>query len=205
MTGDHAGHREAPGSVRARRPWHRGVPGRRGTAEEILYILGILLHPDNAEIPFPLIFTGPETSREYFVQINQFITTRWAEAQQRYKIIIDDPELVAREMLEGITRCANSARRAAMRITSTGAEDRPSSSSPFQPTHENMRNLSLHKNQPAPAGGPAAPGVSGVVAGNVKDEGIRAIESTATSRSTATNPSPARWTRCWPRSWRSTA
>jgi predicted Rossmann-fold nucleotide-binding protein len=53
-------------------------PGGAGTAEEILYILGILLHPDNAEIPFPLIFTGPETSREYFVQINQFITTRWA-------------------------------------------------------------------------------------------------------------------------------
>jgi hypothetical protein len=45
---------------------------------------------------------GAGNSREYFVQINQFITTRWAEAQQRYKIIIDDPELVAREMLEGI-------------------------------------------------------------------------------------------------------
>ena len=74
-------------------------PGGAGTAEEILYILGILLHPDNAEIPFPLVFTGPETSREYFVQINQFILdTLGPEAQQRYKIIIDDPELVAREM-----------------------------------------------------------------------------------------------------------
>ena len=38
-------------------------PGGAGTAEEILYILGILLHPENAELPFPLIFTGPETSR----------------------------------------------------------------------------------------------------------------------------------------------
>src|SRR5438477_7772650 len=73
-------------------------PGGAGTAEEILYILGILLHPDNAEMPFPLIFTGPETSREYFKQINQFIAdTLGPEAQQRYKIIIDDPELVAQE------------------------------------------------------------------------------------------------------------
>lgn len=35
-------------------------PGGVGTAEEMLYLLGILLHPDNAGIPFPLIFTGPE-------------------------------------------------------------------------------------------------------------------------------------------------
>ncbi|UCE77327.1 MAG: DUF4478 domain-containing protein, partial [Gammaproteobacteria bacterium] len=28
-------------------------PGGVGTAEEILYLLGVLLHPDNAEIPFP--------------------------------------------------------------------------------------------------------------------------------------------------------
>jgi predicted Rossmann-fold nucleotide-binding protein len=97
-------------------------PGGAGTAEEILYILGILLHPDNAEIPFPLIFTGPETSREYFVQINQFIhDTLGPEAQQRYKIIIDDPELVAREMQAGIKACANTASCAAMPITSTGA------------------------------------------------------------------------------------
>ncbi|HLI17956.1 MAG TPA: nucleotide 5'-monophosphate nucleosidase PpnN, partial [Rhodanobacteraceae bacterium] len=34
-------------------------PGGVGTAEEILYLLGILMHPDNAGVPFPLIFTGP--------------------------------------------------------------------------------------------------------------------------------------------------
>ena len=34
-------------------------PGGVGTAEEILYLLGILLDPDNAAIPFPLVFTGP--------------------------------------------------------------------------------------------------------------------------------------------------
>ena len=48
-------------------------PGGAGTAEEILYVLGILLHPDNAEIPFPLIFSGPKSSADYFRQINALL------------------------------------------------------------------------------------------------------------------------------------
>lgn len=46
-------------------------PGGAGTTEEILYLLGILLHPDNSEIPFPLILTGPESAEEFFIGINQ--------------------------------------------------------------------------------------------------------------------------------------
>jgi predicted Rossmann-fold nucleotide-binding protein len=34
-------------------------PGGVGTAEEILYILALLLDPANSRIPLPLIFTGP--------------------------------------------------------------------------------------------------------------------------------------------------
>src|SRR3954470_2027097 len=45
-------------------------PGGAGTAKEILYTLGILLHPDNADMPYPLIFTGPATSHAYFEQID---------------------------------------------------------------------------------------------------------------------------------------
>ncbi|HEY5717755.1 MAG TPA: nucleotide 5'-monophosphate nucleosidase PpnN, partial [Motiliproteus sp.] len=37
-------------------------PGGAGTMEEILYILGVLLHERNAELPFPLIFSGPESA-----------------------------------------------------------------------------------------------------------------------------------------------
>ena len=154
-------------------------PGGAGTAEEILYILGILLHPDNADMPFPLIFTGPETSREYFVQINEFIgATLGEEAQKRYKIIVDDPELVAREMQIGIkeVREYRKSRSDAyyfnwlLRIDSEFQR-------PFKPTHENMRNLSLHKNQEKhQLAANLRRAFSGVVAGNVKDEGIRAIE-----------------------------
>src|SRR5690606_6202687 len=71
-------------------------PGGAGTAEEILYVLGILLHPDNAKLPFPLIFTGPADSADYFKQIHHFIGVTLGEAaQNRYKIIIDDPVTVA--------------------------------------------------------------------------------------------------------------
>jgi predicted Rossmann-fold nucleotide-binding protein len=154
-------------------------PGGAGTAEEILYILGILLHPDNAEIPYPLIFTGPETSRDYFRQINEFIgATLGEEAQKRYKIIVDDPEMVAREMQTAIkeVREFRKSRSDAYYFNWLLKIDEEFQR-PFKPTHENMRSLSLHKNQETHLlAANLRRAFSGVVAGNVKDEGIRAIE-----------------------------
>jgi predicted Rossmann-fold nucleotide-binding protein len=154
-------------------------PGGAGTAEEILYILGILLHPDNAEMPYPLIFTGPETSRDYFRQINEFIGATLGEAaQQRYKIIVDDPEMVAREMQMAIkeVREFRKSRSDAYYFNWLLKIDEEFQR-PFKPTHENMRALSLHKNQATHLlAANLRRAFSGVVAGNVKDEGIRAIE-----------------------------
>ena len=154
-------------------------PGGAGTTEEILYILGILLHPDNADLPFPLVFTGPESARDYFQQVDQFIGgTIGAAAQQRYKIIINDPVQVALEMQEGIKKVREFRKQKSdayyfnwlLRID-------PEFQRPFIPTHENMRNLHLHKNQPNHMlAANLRRAFSGVVAGNVKDEGIRAIE-----------------------------
>jgi predicted Rossmann-fold nucleotide-binding protein len=154
-------------------------PGGAGTAEEILYILGILLHPDNADMPYPLIFTGPETSRDYFKQINEFIGATLGEAaQQRYKIIVDDPEMVAREMQTAIkeVREFRKSRSDAYYFNWLLKIDEEFQR-PFKPTHENMRGLSLHKNQATHLlAANLRRAFSGVVAGNVKDEGIRAIE-----------------------------
>jgi predicted Rossmann-fold nucleotide-binding protein len=154
-------------------------PGGAGTAEEILYVLGIVLHPDNAEIPYPLIFTGPETSRDYFKQINEFIgLTLGEEAQKRYKIIVDDPEMVAREMQIAIkeVREFRKSRSDAYYFNWLLKIDEEFQR-PFKPTHENMRALSLHKNQATHIlAANLRRAFSGVVAGNVKDEGIRAIE-----------------------------
>lgn len=41
-------------------------PGGVGTAEELLYLLGILMHPDNKAQVLPLILTGPKESADYF-------------------------------------------------------------------------------------------------------------------------------------------
>ena len=154
-------------------------PGGAGTAEEILYLLGILLHPDNAHIPFPLIFTGPESAKDYFQQIDQFIgDTLGVEARQRYQIIVNDPTLVAQEVQAGIKKVRE------FRKTKGDAyyfnwllKIDTEFQKPFDPTHENMRNLALHKNQePHLLAANLRRAFSGVVAGNVKDQGIRAIE-----------------------------
>jgi hypothetical protein len=154
-------------------------PGGVGTAEEILYLLGILLHPDNAEVPFPLLFSGPKSAEEYFRRIDQFIgETLGVEAQRRYKIIIDDPEQVARELKSGmqVVRDFRKARHDAYNFNwSLHIADE--FQRPFVPTHANMRSLDLHKNQPAHLlAANLRRAFSGVVAGNVKAEGVREIE-----------------------------
>jgi pyrimidine/purine-5'-nucleotide nucleosidase len=154
-------------------------PGGAGTAEEILYLLGILLHPDNAKLPFPLIFTGPASAVDYFRQIDHFIgITLGPDAQKLYKIIVDDPAQVAREMQQGIARVRafRKSNGDAYYYNWTLKIDH-AFQHPFEPTHENMRNLSLHKNQERHLlAANLRRAFSGVVAGNVKESGIRAIE-----------------------------
>ncbi|MBU2887374.1 LOG family protein [Gilvimarinus agarilyticus] len=154
-------------------------PGGAGTAEEILYLLGILLHPDNQQLPFPLIFTGPESARSYFEQIDNFIgLTLGAEAQSRYTMIIDDPAAVARHMVEGMGEV-----RAFRKDTDDAyyfnwqLKIAPNFQLPFEPSHENMRNLTLQPQLPKhELAANLRRAFSGIVAGNVKDAGIRAIE-----------------------------
>jgi predicted Rossmann-fold nucleotide-binding protein len=154
-------------------------PGGAGTAEEILYILGILLHPDNNDIPFPLILTGPESAEEYFTGINQFIAdTLGIEAQQRYKVIINDPARVAREMNAGINEVRDFRRdNSDAYYFNWLLHIEKDFQLPFEPSHKNMRNLELHKNQPRHTlAANLRRAFSGIVAGNVKDDGIRAVE-----------------------------
>ncbi|MFT6371714.1 MAG: putative Rossmann-fold nucleotide-binding protein [Gammaproteobacteria bacterium] len=154
-------------------------PGGVGTAEEILYILGILLNPENARVPFPLILTGPESSRDYFEQIDQFIKlTLGSEAQNLYQVIINDPVKVAQEMKAGIEivrtfRCENNDAFYFNWILKIA----PEFQQPFIPTHENVAQLKLDKDQPKhQLAANLRRAFSAIVAGNVKEEGIRAIE-----------------------------
>lgn len=154
-------------------------PGGAGTAEEILYVLGVLLHPDNAELPFPLIFTGPKSAEDYFRQIDSFIgDVLGEEAQRRYKIIIDDPVQVALEIQAGIkaVRTFRRQHRDAYYFDSQ-LKIEHELQRPFHPTHENMRKLKLNGQQPKHTlVANLRRAFSGIVAGNIKDAGIRAIE-----------------------------
>ena len=154
-------------------------PGGAGTAEELLYFLGILMHPDNHGLPFPLIMTGPKSAAPYIQQLNAFIGATLGEAaQQRYKIIIDDPSLVAREMAEGIKEVTQHRRdhNDAFHFNWLLKIDE-SFQHPFEPTHANMASLKLTRDQPVhELAAHLRRAFSGIVSGNVKDKGIRLIE-----------------------------
>jgi len=113
------------------------------------------------------------------VGINQFIAdTLGIEAQQRYKVIIDDPAQVGREMAASLEKVREFRRKTGdafyfnwlLHIDLAFQQ-------PFLPTHKNMLALELHKDQPTHLlAANLRRAFSGIVAGNVKDEGIRTIE-----------------------------
>ncbi|WP_312932965.1 nucleotide 5'-monophosphate nucleosidase PpnN [Pseudomonas sp.] len=154
-------------------------PGGAGTAEEFLYLLGILMHPDNASLPFPVVLTGPRSAEAFLMQLHAFVGATLGEAaQQHYQIIIDDPAEVARHMVEGLKtvkqfrRERNDAFHFNWLLKIDGGFQHP-----FDPTHENMANLSLRTDLPPhQLAANLRRAFSGIVAGNVKDNGIRLIE-----------------------------
>lgn len=154
-------------------------PGGPGTAEELLYLLGILLHPDNRDIPFPLVLTGPAASRDYFEQLNTFIgNTLGYEAQQRYKIILDDPIAVARAVTRGVTEVIEYRKESGdAYFFNWQLHIDLLFQNPFHVTHESMAALNLHKDQDHHLlAANLRKAFSGIVAGNVREEGICAVE-----------------------------
>ena len=154
-------------------------PGGVGTAEELLYLLGILMNPHNKDQVLPLILTGPKESADYFRVLDDFIVSTLGEqARKHYSIIIDDAVEVARRMKKAMPKVKEHRRETgdaysfnwALRIS-------PELQVPFVPSHENMADLNLHPDQPAEQLAAALRrAFSGIVAGNVKDVGIRAIK-----------------------------
>ncbi len=154
-------------------------PGGVGTAEEFLYLLGILLHPDNRDVPFPLILTGPRSAAPYLEQLHAFVAATLGEAAQGlYQLIIDDPAEVARQMFDGLQSVCQFRRERndafhfnwLLKIEETFQH-------PFDPTHENMAGLELNHQMPKhELAANLRRAFSGIVAGNVKNHGIRRIE-----------------------------
>ena len=154
-------------------------PGGVGTAEEILYLLGILLREENADLPFPLILTGPVSSAPYFEQIDQFLRLTLGEAAtSRYEIIVGDPPTVAKRMAAGIKKVREHRIAHKDSFYFNWAMTVPVEfQQPFAPTHEAMAALDLHHGRkPHALAADLRRACSGIVAGNVKEDGMRRIE-----------------------------
>lgn len=153
-------------------------PGGAGTAEEILYMLGILLHPKNNGIPFPFIFTGPEGSEAYFETVDKFIKATLGEkASSMYKIIVNDPHAVALEMTSGMADIYEHRKEQGESYHYNWQLYIPEEfQEPFEPTHQAIAELDLHSNQEDYIlAAQLRRALSGIVAGNVKEPAVKAI------------------------------
>ncbi len=154
-------------------------PGGVGTIEEILYLLGILLHPANRNQPLPMIMTGPASAEDYFRQIDEFIAaTLGEEAQSRYSIIIGDPAEVARQVRSALSdvqlfrKQHGDAFYFNWRLVIP-----PDFQMPFTATHQSMSELDIDNSLPPYELAAVLRRVfSGLVSGNVREETIVAIE-----------------------------
>jgi predicted Rossmann-fold nucleotide-binding protein len=155
------------------------LPGGAGTAEEILYLLGLLLDPANAAQPLPVVLTGPANSAAYFAQIVRFIEgTLGAQALTRLKIIIGDEAAVARHMVTSFEQVREFRRRQNDSFNFNWLLHVPYGlQQPFEVTHASMRSLELHRHQPVHRlAANLRRAFSGIVTGNVKEAGVAAIE-----------------------------
>jgi hypothetical protein len=137
------------------------------------------LDPANREQPFPVVLTGPRESAAYFEHIAHFIGgTLGKEALARFTVIVGDPAAVARHLKRGMDavreyRKANSDSYNFNWLLSVPAEFQR----PFEVTHASMRALALHREQPVhQLAANLRRAFSGIVTGNVKENGIRSIE-----------------------------
>lgn len=154
-------------------------PGGAGTAEEILYLIGILLDPANAEQPYPVVFSGPRGTEEYFRQIDSFLVGTLGERVRNvYRVIVDDPDEVAREMARGMAAVREFRRRKSDAYNFNWLLRIPHElQKPFEPSHASMAALRLRRDAPPhELAAELRRAFSGIVAGNVKESGLRLID-----------------------------
>ncbi len=150
-------------------------PGGAGTAEEILYLLSLLMHEHNRGLPFTLVLTAPKEKRAYFEVLDRFLRTTLGDSVAGYyQIIIGNPEKVAKTVNAGVEK---------VRRHRSKTQDAYSFNwdlviekhlqEPFIPTHDNMSGLELSRElPPGKLASEMRRGFSGSVAGNVKAVGL---------------------------------
>ncbi len=154
-------------------------PGGAGTAEELLYVLGIMLSEENKEQVLPIVLTGPKDSIAYFEQIAEFVEqTLGKEARDLLHIIPDSPEDVAKYIRSKMEDVRDYRKASSDAYQFNWSLKIPTSlQNEFQPTHENMAALNLDTDQArVDLASNLRKAFSGIVAGNIKDEGVKAVK-----------------------------
>lgn len=154
-------------------------PGGVGTAEELLYLLGILLDEKNKGQKIPLILTGPASRKAYFEAIDDFVgATLGKEGQSKYSIVTGNACEVASAMSAAQKDVLAYRREMGDSYNFNWTLHIPEDfQKPFIPSHESMKALDLSANQPISSlAANLRKCFSGIVAGNVKSEGIEQIK-----------------------------
>jgi len=154
-------------------------PGGAGTAEEILYLMGVMLDPANDRQALPIIFTGPPESADYFHELDAFLRLVLGDdIARRYQIIVGDAAAVGALMGSEIRRVRRQRRRDGDAYYFNWLLKVPLDHQlPFEVSHEAVADLRLSRDLP-----PHELAVnlrrafSAIVTGNVKDYGIRMIK-----------------------------
>jgi len=154
-------------------------PGGVGTVEEVLYLLSILMQPQNSQA-LPLVFAGPYSCRAYYEELERFLVDCLGEkVKQYYRISIGSAEDIGRTIRASIDD-VHARRRQAQQAYYFNWELQipPDLQAPFIPTHENMAALQLRSDSPGHELASALRcAFSGLVAGNVKPFGIEQVAS----------------------------
>lgn len=155
-------------------------PGGPGTAEEILYVLSILMQAENQEQVLPLIFACDKEHRAYFDSMDKFLRHCLGEEVARFYTIIDSgAEQVAETVRQEIQKVQRFRLRTQESYSYNWQLHIPYElQQPFKPTHDAMAGLELYQNTPRDQlciNLRAA--FSGIVAGNVKSYGIEQIKT----------------------------
>lgn len=154
-------------------------PGGVGTAEEVLYLLSILIHQDNQKNPLPVIFAAPEGREEYFQTLSKFLKmTLGEDIEKYYEIVTGDSERVAKLATLKIEKVIRHRRRVQESYAFHWNLVVPENMQhPFIPSHENMAALKLNASLPRhELASELRCAFSGIVAGNVKAYGVQQVQ-----------------------------
>lgn len=155
-------------------------PGGAGTAEEILYLMGIVLDAANAGIDLPVVFTGPASSASYFARMDKFLRLLFGTAVEgKYQVIVNDAQAVGRAMSQEIRGVRRTRRRSGDAYYFNWLLKVPERHQyPFDISHASVAGLRLSRDLPAAdLAVQVRRAFSAIVTGNVKDQGIRLIKN----------------------------